>query len=362
MKKFNLLWAMMIVALFSVSLVGCSDDDDNRKPEPEPEPEDVVSGFYILNNGKEGNNNAGISFYNLEDGKVEADHFKTVNNRGLGDLAQDMIVYGEKIYVAVYGSGTIEIMDKKGNSIKQIKSEGVNPLLPRYLTSHEGKVYVSLFDGHVARIDTVSMEIDKTIGVGRNPEQLVVANNKLYVANSGGLDWNTPVGRDNTVSVIDLSTFTESKKIEVTLNPKYMLVDSQGDIYLISWGDFDDVPNTLQRISSDEKVEVVGYATEMAIADDKIYLMYSQYDADWNQVISYSVYDAIKEEMVADQFFSEDMQIKQPYKVLTAGSTVFMAESDYTSNGDIYMLASDGTLKKKFEVGVNPEKIIQIDY
>lgn len=138
------------------------------------------------------------------------------------------------MYIAVYGSSIIEVTDLSGKSIKQIKSSG-DALLPRFFTANEGKVYVSLYDGYVARLDTASLEIEQKVKVGRNPEQLVVANNKLYVANSGGLDYNTPVGYDKTVSVIDLASFQETKKIEVVTNPVNLVTDSQGDVYWFLW-------------------------------------------------------------------------------------------------------------------------------
>lgn len=359
MKKFNSFQAIIAIALFSVSLISC---DDNDKPGTEPEPEDSVSGYYILNNGKWANNNASLSFYNPETDKVETDRFKAVNNRGLGDLAQDIIVYGDKMYIAVYGSGTIEVTDKKGKSVEQIKStDSENPLQPRYLTSHNGKIYVSLFDGYVARIDTLSLEIEKTIKVGRNPEQLVVTNNKLYVANSGGISFPD---YDNTVSVIDIPSFTEQKKIEMIVNPCDLAVNSKGDVYVISLGEYGnpDLPNTLQRINANtDKVEVIENATRMTILDDEIYAIYNQWGA---ETIGFYIYDTIKKEVTSERFISENSTIPNPYRISIDGSpgAIFISDSDYTNNGDVYMFSLDGTLQKKFEAGLNPEKVIKIEY
>ena len=109
------------------------------------------------------------------------------------------------------------------------------------------------------------------------------------MANSGGLDYNTPVGYDKTVSVIDLASFQETKKIEVVTNPVNLVTDSQGDVYLVSMGDYGAIPNTFQRIDSetDEVTTITETnATEMASVGDKHYMIYSQYNANWNQVIS----------------------------------------------------------------------------
>ena len=269
-----------------------------------------------------------------------------------------MIIYGSKIYLAVYGSQTIEVTDLNGKSLKQIKSNTDKPLQPRAFTSYGGKVYVSLFDGYVASIDTTSLEIDNTVAVGRNPEQLTVANGKLYVANSGGLDYNTEVGYDKTVSVVNLESFTETKKIEVVLNPCNVQRDSQEDVYLVSMGNYADIPNTLQKIntSTDEISTVsIANATEMASLGDKIFMMYSQYDQNSN---TYYLYDAINENIITDSALKET--IAKPYKIAAdkASNMLFVTESDYTNNGDVYCFDGDGNLKVKFEAGLNPIKVI----
>ena len=68
-----------------VSLTSCSDDDDDE----------VTTGVFILNQGKSGNNNAGISVYNPETHAVTADVYMAQNDKGLGDTGLDMIQYGK---------------------------------------------------------------------------------------------------------------------------------------------------------------------------------------------------------------------------------------------------------------------------
>ena len=372
MKK-NFFLAAALSLLMSAGFVACDDDDpvvDLPTDEPTEEPDEpeepadepeTVTYYYVLNSGQNGSNNASLSLYNTATKEVVSDIFMDKNGRGLGDTANDMLRYGDKIYIAVYGSEAIEVTDMDGNSLKQIQSVTGDPLLPRYLTSYEGKVYASLYDGFVARLDTASLEIEATVAVGRNPEQLVVSNGKLYVANSGGMDYNTPLGYDKTVSVIDLASFTETEKLEVVINPCNMVADAQGDVYLVSMGNYGDVPNTLQRIDTqNDEVETVSAtnATEMALFGDDIFMMYSQYDANWNQTISYIRYNALSEQVVTDAWITEP--IAKPYKIGAdlATETLFVTESDYTNNGDVYSFSSDGTLKEKFEVGLNPIKVI----
>ena len=53
---------------------------------------------------------------------------------------RDMIVYGDKMYIAVYGESTIEVTDLKAKSIKQVKTEGQ----PRYMVSEVEKSILAI--------------------------------------------------------------------------------------------------------------------------------------------------------------------------------------------------------------------------
>ncbi len=363
MKKKNFIYISALCALMSFSFTSCGDDEDpipevpeNPDPTPDQPTEDgSFMALYFLNSGKMGNNNSSLYMYDVEKEEVVPDYFLAQNGRGLGDTAQDMIVYGDKMYIAVYGESTIEVTDLRAKSIKQVPTEGQ----PRAMVSDGGKVYISYYNGYVARLDTASLEVEKIVKVGRNPEQLAVANNKLYVANSGGMDYNTEVGYDKTVSVIDIPSFTETKKLEVALNPTCVLADEQGYVYVVSMGNYADVLNTMQRIDSktDEVSPVAACpnATEIAYQDGILYSYYSQYDANWNTTITYTAYNT--QTGVAEEW-KKETTVEKPYKICVAGSNIYVTESDYTNNGDVYAFDTAGKLILKAGAGLNPMKVV----
>lgn len=366
MKKKNFIYISALCALMSFSFTSCGDDEDPipevpENPDPTPDP-DVPTGdtsfmaLYFLNSGNMGNNNSSLYMYDVDKDEVIPDYFLAQNGRGLGDTAQDMIVYGDKMYIAVYGESTIEVTDLHAKSIKQVKTEGQ----PRALVADGGKVYASYYNGQVARLDTASLEVEATVKVGRNPEQMAVANKKLYVANSGGMDYATEVGYDKTVSVVDLASFTETKKLDVVLNPTLVRSDENGNVYVVSMGNYAEVLNTLQYIDSrtDEVkvLEACPNATEMDYLDGKLYTYYSQYDANWNSVTTFTSYDT--NTGAVENWIKDGTAIAKPYKLNAAGSNVYVSESDYKNNGDIYGFGTDGKLVKKFDSGLNPMKVV----
>ena len=310
--------------------------------------------LYFLNSGNMGNNNSSLYMYDIEKDEVVPDYFLAQNGRGLGDTAQDMIVYGDKMYIAVYGESTIEVTDLKAKSIKQVKTEGQ----PRYMVSEGGKVYISYYNGYVARLDTASLEVEAKVKVGRNPEQLAVSSNKLFVSNSGGMDYSTEVGYDKTVSVVDLSTFTEIKKLDVVLNPTRIQADEQGNVYVVSMGNYADIPNTVQKINT-ETYEVTSLtncpnATEMAYEDGKLFLFYAQWGMSSPAFLTFDT----KSQSAGTSFITDGTSIQSPYTISAVGGNVYVAESDYKNNGDIYCFGGDGKLFKKFEAGLNPMKVV----
>lgn len=117
--------------------------------------------------------------------------FEKINKRGLGDTANDMKRYGNQLWIVVNGSSQVEIINlATGKSLKQIPliNNGKNRS-PRYVTFLERKAYVCCFDGTIAQIDTASLEVEDYLTCGRNPDGVGAVNGKLYVSNSGGLDF-----------------------------------------------------------------------------------------------------------------------------------------------------------------------------
>lgn len=75
---------------------------------------------YVLNQGIWGGNDASLGRVNLATGNIDNNAFVNANARDLGDIAQDILVYGSKAYVAVTFSNTIEVVGTRDNTSVQI--------------------------------------------------------------------------------------------------------------------------------------------------------------------------------------------------------------------------------------------------
>ncbi|MCH5690485.1 hypothetical protein LWM68_43390 [Niabella sp. W65] len=85
----------------------------------------------------------------------------------------------------------------------------------------------------VLEIDTATLSIKRAVEVGRQPEELEVVGNKLYVANSGGYSQSNP---ENYVSVVGLNSFTVVKAIAVTPNLRRLKKRQSGLFVYLSLG------------------------------------------------------------------------------------------------------------------------------
>ena len=197
-------------------MTSCSDDNDG----PETYLQEYSTGAYVVNSGNMRNKiESSLTAIDYASSTATQGVFKAANGRSLGDTANDGIVYGNKIYLAVDQSNTIWVIDKNTKkSIKQIETtkllgnaEGVEP---RHIIADGGKVYFTTYGGYVAAVDTTDFALQKKWQVGSYPEGLVIGNGNLYVANS-----NYGAGGGN-ISCINLANDNvETKKIEGVNNP-----------------------------------------------------------------------------------------------------------------------------------------------
>ena len=188
------------------------------------------TGYYVLNEGAWGNSNASIGF--LPDGEEYMDElFYSVNERPLGDvlMCMSMNESSNTAYLVLNSSNKIEIIDADNFQQKGV-IEGLES--PRDMVINDNKGYVSQWgaEGCIKVVDLTINSIINTIPVGVGPEGMLIVNNNLWVANSGGY------GTDNEVSVINLNTLQVSNTISVGDNPVDFVLDKNDDVWVLCAG------------------------------------------------------------------------------------------------------------------------------
>jgi len=348
---------------FIILLSACDDMKDVPTPVNLPATPGETGQLYVLCEGLFNMNNSTLSLINFDNKTLKSDYFLSQNNRGLGDTANDIKRYGGKLWIVVNVSSQVEVIDlKSGISIKQIPFFNASGVArqPRTITFYGNKAYVCSFDGTVARIDTTSMTIDAVTTVGRNPDGITAVNGKIYVSNSGGLDIPN---YDSTVSVIDITTFKEIKKITVGMNPFKLDADSQGDVYVVSRGNNSTIKSTWSRISSqtDEVVQTFDNlaVVNFTIHNDTAYI----YNYDFmTSTYWVKTFNCRTEQLISSNFITDGTTMERPFSITvhpTNGNVYITDARNYTIKGDLLCFNRNGKLLYKIEsIGLNPNSVV----
>ncbi|SHM71142.1 YncE family protein [Myroides odoratimimus] len=368
---------IIFLALALLTLVSCRKDEmiflSDSSQVSIPVSTNKFSGFYLLNEGNMGMNRASIDLFEYHNGTYTRDIFSERNpniTKELGDVGNDIKIYGTKAYATINVSNFIEVFDvETGKHIKQIHVPNC-----RYLAFKDGKAYVSSYAGKVeinpnaergfvAEIDTLSLEVTRRVTVGYQPEEMVIKGNKLYVANSGG--YRVP-NYDTTVSVIDIPSFTETKKIDVAINLHRMQIDKTGDIYVSSRGDYYSIEPNLYVIDSNtdqvkQKLDIP--VSNMTMDDDKLYYYATSYKHNTGgNNVSYGILNTLTKKVITDNIITDgtEKQIQIPYGIAVNPETkeIFMTDAqDYIGTGFVYCFSPEGKLKWKTTGGNIPAHI-----
>ncbi|MEG0498655.1 MAG: YncE family protein, partial [Alistipes sp.] len=213
----------LIALLLLCCLGSCRKEEDGMEPiipstwtkVTDGDPTCKVKGFFLLNEGNMGSNKATLDYFDYTTGYYMKNIYAERNPnivKELGDVGNDIQIYGDKLYAVINCSHFMEVMDVR--TARHIAAVSIPNC--RYVVFDAGYAYVSSYAGpvqidpnarlgYVAKIDTATLKVVGECAVGHQPEEMVIHGNKLYVANSGG--YRVP-NYDKTVSVIDLATFT----------------------------------------------------------------------------------------------------------------------------------------------------------
>lgn len=344
-----------LFALVALLHLSCKKDKDPEVTAPAS----LSGGFLVLHEGLFQHNNASLWWVPADGATPTTDFFEQKAGRSLGDTGNDMQRYGNKIYIVVNVSSTIEVLNAStGASVGHISMiEGSTPKQPRFITFHGSHAYVSCYDGFVDVIDTASLSVVQRIPVGANPEHLVVSNNKLFVANSGGLNFPNV---DSTISVISLASHSEITRITVGPNPGKVCIDGFGNVYAVSRGDYAAIPAKLHRIDQQNNIKTATYSFEI---DDVVPYNNGLIIFRNNTGIQGFAFDPLTEQCSSSptiQFNGITTYYGAKYRSSNASWYVFDANG-YTMNGFVKQFDGNSNLVRNYHVGLNPTSILFYD-
>jgi YVTN family beta-propeller protein len=251
----------ILTVLIVMILMSCEKDPASSKKNVIPEK--VLKGVFIVNEGSFTAANTSLSYFDSDSGKMYNNVFHSANGVGLGSVANSITIYDTLAYIVVNNSDKVEVINI--NSFKQVATiqfpAGSSPRNMVLLNAL--KAYVTnLYTNNCSIVDLTNYQIAGSIATGANPEGLLIANSKLFVANSG-------FGNGNTVTVISTSTDGVLDTVKVGDNPISVNKDNNKNVYVLcsgSYGDWadpnDDTPGGVWKIDSNTHAVVDSFIVQ----------------------------------------------------------------------------------------------------
>ncbi len=295
-------------------------------------------GLYILCEGNMGSNKARLDYMNLEKGDYYSNWYGAQNPnqlKELGDVGNDVQQHGGRLYAVINCSHKVEVMDIQARHIGQVEISNC-----RYMAFHGDKLYVSAYVGSVANpellgsvyeVDTATLQITREVKVGHQPDELCVIGDQLYVVNSGGYLVNQ---YDSTISVVDLHSFQEVRRISVGLNPTRLRKDDHNQLWVCCQGNYKDVKPQVVVLKNEQivhriempcaNISVCGSTVGILDGENKALCSFSTADYKSLSTLSLSTYE-------------------HPYGLLLTEDALYITDAkNYVSSGVLHCYSLTG--------------------
>lgn len=335
-------------------------------------------GLYLLNEGNMGSNKASIDYVDLVNARYVRNIYTERNPtavKELGDVGNDIQIYGSRLYAVINCSHKVEVMDAKTCCrIGQIDVPNC-----RFIRFFGGKGYVSSYVGPVSidpdaqlgavfEIDTATLQVTRQVSVGYQPDELDILGDYIFVANSGG--YRAP-NYDSTLSVVDLESMTQVAKIPVGLNLYRVRHDGYGRLWVTSRGDYANIPARLMVVDSKtfSVIDTLDIAcSDMDIVGDSLYF----YSTAWSNqtesnAITYGIIDVRTRQLVSSQLITDgtESDIKVPYGIAVNPYTrdIYLTDAkNYVSSGMLHCYDKNGRKLWSIRTGDIPAHMTFVNY
>ena len=357
---------LFILAIMTL-LTACRDEDIIAYPISDHTGDTSATeyaGLYVLNEGNMGSNKCTLDYLDLTTGIYTRNIYPTRNPSQvmeLGDVGNDIKVYGSSLWMVVNMSNKVEVADartavSRGHvDIPNCRSLAFDGKYV-YVSAYVGEIGKESVVGGVYKVDTTSLQIVGKVNVGYQPDELTVSNGKLYVVNSGGYEAVQGRGYDRRVSVINLTTFSLERHIDVAPNLALIRADRHGRLWVASRGDYMKWPARLYLLDKDKDgrmavTDSINTAVSgMCLEGDSIYYYGAVYGSNGKASNTFGIIDVNKREIVSTHLIEEpaDNPIHTAYGILVHPAThdiYIMDATNFVSSGKLYCFDRNGKFK-----------------
>ncbi|MEE9464911.1 MAG: DUF5074 domain-containing protein [Candidatus Neomarinimicrobiota bacterium] len=302
-------------------------------------------GIYILCEGNYTGGNASLWWISPDFTTSIPDVYTGLTDQPLGDTGQSLLVDGDRLYVVVNGSSTLEVFDLAGENLEFEHRLDLNGAGPRELAVSGTTGYLTCWNlAGILVIDLVTWAIEDTIPVAGKTEDIIVVGDYLYVAVPSNIDFT------NATSVLKLALDDGSlvATYDVGPGPQQLLLD--GDVLYVARQWYDYEYNSYQGLARIDLTTAEVFSVDIGAGSgvDLFNLAGHNYIATSNGVTQ----------------FTGDLEVatggriggglQNIYSAGTDGVNCLIGTADFTGPGEVHAFTPEGTELASFITGVGP--------
>ena len=283
--------------------------------------------------------------------------------QGIGNGGNDIEIAGNHIWLAMNASNQLVGLNPSTYKMEvQIELDS-----PRCMVSDDTYLYISsygsavyggnLMAGKVFRINLKDYSFT-SVGVGYQPEGMVIIDGKLYVANSGGYNEE----KDNRIDVIDLESFTVEKVLELPVSNLNMMRKVHDEIWVSTYATYDasfaiTAPSSLAVVAKDGTATVINgvHADKITESDGWIYAIGNNAEMSFGSDYCLYKINSTTKQATTIHFKGTDLEsIAYPYCILVNPFTsdIIIADASFTGDSKLYCFDSGLNYRWSITTGV----------
>lgn len=343
---------LRLTLFFIASLVfiqGCYRDEILTSQEPSNQSHKL--GVYVLSEGTAAPNSSQLSFLSYATGDFS---LNITFPSFLGLYPDGLIDYNGSLYATDKGSpgaqGRIYKLDSNG-IISASNNIGLNPYS---LAGSNGKAYCTNGpDSSVSVINLNTLTEIKRIKVGLYPQEIIAINNRIFVANTritGG-------GIDSTVTVINVLNDQVVSKIKVNISPSSLAVSKDGFLLIGTAGNGGMIykynPESYQKVDS-------FFVNSLTVGDINVDYNsnYLYFISNRTSIVRLDLLTKVINTIITSST-SNSIEYINGYAYDGKNQKHYIADArDFSRPGYLYKYNSSGLLELGFQTGVAPRRIL----
>jgi len=312
--------------------------------------------YFALCEGNFGQANATLWSFDENLSAIDGPLIWDTDTNPLGDVAQSLTLYDNKLYIIMNNSHTVRVLDLENGITPagDIDMPGASPRFMAVQHSQERGFVSSWNLGGLLVIDLTTDEIIDTLSLGGLPEEMIIQGDKLYVSINLNSDWTA----NNQVIELDISTVMPS------ISRSFTVIDGPGSMVILN--DTLYVTSIYYNASweSFTGTSSIDLATGTVLSVDHGAYANSTADIDLIDRTPYRVFGSSIVPLNGDLTLAQTGligNVSNIYSFSVQNDKVVVGTSDFVAPDEIVVFAPDGSSEASFTLGALPGDVLYYD-